>query len=374
MNDRDQAPQPRGRAARLDRFRRVRPLRVLGWPAFRNRAEQPYNALLYSHMQRLGVDVEEHSTARVLSGRFSILHLHWPDRRVRDRRAVRAVSRSAALIALLEAARLRGVRIIWTVHNLHAHEGRLRDWLEPAYWRALTRRLDGFITLTAAGVTLIHERFPVLRDVPGFVIPHGHLRGVYPDDIDASAARRSLDVPADARVVAFVGQIREYKNAVQLVRTFRQVAAADCYLLLAGQPRPARLVDELHAAAGSDSRIRMVPGFVPDAELQRFLRAADLVVLPYRDIFNSGSAVLALSFDRPILVPRLGGMPELANVFGNQWVRTYEGELSPALLEEAIAWATDGQRPRRPDMAALGWDRIARLTIDAYRTVLADTT
>jgi beta-1,4-mannosyltransferase len=343
---------------------------VLGWPAFENRAEQPYNALLYTALRALGVRVAEHSTARVLSGRYSILHLHWPDRRIRARGVAAAVARSAALLALLDVAHARGMRVIWTVHNLQAHDGTHRPRLERAYWRALTKRLDGFIALSASGVERVRERFPALRDTPAFVVPHGHLRDVYPDSIGRDEARRALALAHGTRVVAFVGQIRAYKNAPQLVRAFRALDDTSCRLVVAGRAKPAALADELRTLAAGDDRIRIMPDFVPDDRLQHVLRAADLVALPYRDIFNSGAALLALSFDRPVLVPAIGAMPELAQTFGDEWVRTYEGELTADVLAHAITWATHGRRAARPPMNELAWDRVARLTLAAYATVV----
>jgi beta-1,4-mannosyltransferase len=105
--------------------------------------------------------------------------------------------------------------------------------------------------------------------------------------------------------------------------------------------------------------------------VQYFLRAADLVVLPYTEILNSGSALLALSFDRPILVPAIGAIPELYELAGGDWVRLYEGELTPELLSDAMRWA----KQRSPDefehapLDALDWNRLARLTLEAFRSV-----
>lgn len=347
-----------------------RSLGVLGWPAFANRAEQPYNWLLYSHLRQQGVAVEEYSVGRVLSGRFQVLHLHWPDRRVRDRNAVSAVARSVALLALLDVARARRMRVVWTVHNLEAHEGTCRPWFEPRYWRALTRRVHAFISLSESGIESVRDRFPEFRDRPGFAIPHGHLRGVYPDEVTRAEARRALELPPVAKVIAFVGQLRRYKNAPHLAETFRRLPGRDYRLLIAGKPKPPDLEDELRAASGADPRIRIDARFIPDEELQLYLRAADLVALPYRDIFNSASAVLALSFDRPVLLPEAGGMPDLQRFAGREWVRLYREELSAETLREAAEWAVRPDRPRRPELDGLGWDRIARLTREAYRSVL----
>jgi beta-1,4-mannosyltransferase len=347
------------------------PLRVLGWPAFANRREQPYNALLYGELRRLGVVVQEYTAARVLTGRWDVLHLHWPDRRVRDDRAAAALLRSTALIALLDAARARGTRVIWTVHNLQAHEGTYRPRLEEWYWTALTRRLHGYISMSDAGIELIRSRFPQLRGTPGFVVPHGHMRGVYADTVDRAQARSRLGLDPHAVVIGCFGQLRAYKNVTHLVHTFRELRRPDLALLVAGRPKPAGLAAELHAAAGDDPRVRIVADFIPDDELQLYLRAADVVVLPYRDIFNSGSAMLALSFDTPVLVPRTAGMQDLADRIGADWVRTYEGELSAVELETAMDRATAPGRPQRPALDELGWDRIAQATLDAYRAVTA---
>jgi glycosyltransferase involved in cell wall biosynthesis len=345
------------------------PLRVLGRPAFSNEREQPYNAALYRHLRALGVEVEEYSARRLLRGGWSILHLHWPDRRVRDPAAAAALARSAALLASLDAARLRGTRVVWTAHNLQAHDGRFHLWLEPRYWRAFARRVDGVIALSPAGLDAVRERHPVLRDRPGFVVPIGHYRAAYPRDASREQARDALELPRDARVVIFFGQLRAYKGVPSLVHAFRALPDPDARLLVVGMPKPPALAAELAEAVGGDPRVRLVPRFVPDDEVQLWLRAADLVALPYREILNSGSAVLALSFDRPVLVPRRGAMGELEAVAGPQWVRTYEGELTTEVLDAALRWAA-APRAASPDLSSMEWGRVARLTLLAYRDVL----
>jgi len=55
------------------------PLRVMALPAFQNRANNPYHALLYEAMQRRGTTVDEVSPRRVLRARHDVVHLHWPE-------------------------------------------------------------------------------------------------------------------------------------------------------------------------------------------------------------------------------------------------------------------------------------------------------
>jgi beta-1,4-mannosyltransferase len=89
------------------------------------------------------------------------------------------------------------------------------------------------------------------------------------------------------------------------------------------------------------------------------------VVLPFRDITNSCTALLALSFDRPVLVPALGAMAELQALVGDEWVRTYDDELTPDLLARALDWAVR-RPPGVPRLDALDWPEIARRTLSVY--------
>ena len=112
--------------------------------------------------------------------------------------------------------------------------------------------------------------------------------------------------------------------------------------------------------------MRLTLEHVPEQDVQRYLRAADLVVLPFTEITNSASALLALSFDRPVLVPARGAMGELQALFGGDWVYIYESELTPALLASALDWAVQRPSDTAPRLEALEWPLIARQTFSVY--------
>ena len=111
-----------------------------------------------------------------------------------------------------------------------------------------------------------------------------------------------------------------------------------------------------------------------ESDMQKFLRASDLIVLPYTEILNSGAAILALSFDRPILVPRWEALPDLQEIVGPNWVRLYDGELNPDIIRSSIQWVRT--RQVGPDAHApleeLNWDHIAQLTVRAFSSKSAE--
>jgi glycosyltransferase involved in cell wall biosynthesis len=349
------------------------PLRVLAWPGVR--ASNPYTSLLYSHLASLGVRVRDFTVAQALRGGYDVFHVHWPEKALTSGAWLGAAAGAIAAWTALEAAHLHGARIVWTAHNAQPHDSQHR-WLEGRFWSAFVRRVDAVIHLSAAGQQVVEARYPALAARPHALVPHGHFRGAYPDTISRDDARASLAIPGGARVVAFLGLVRPYKNVPHLVRTVRALtgSAGQTVLLVAGAPRPRSLADEVRAAADGDPRVRLTLEHIPEEQVQRYLRAADLVVLPFKDITNSGSALLALSFDRPVLVPALGAMGELQALAGRDWVRTYDAELTPDLLARALDWAVRQERGAFPRLDALEWPVIARKTLSLYLAPLPEAT
>jgi glycosyltransferase involved in cell wall biosynthesis len=71
-----------------------------------------------------------------------------------------------------------------------------------------------------------------------------------------------------------------------------------------------RPYDALVASLGLQSAVRIVDRYIPNEEVETYFRAADVVVLPYTSATQSGIAQIALSFERPVIVTRVGGLPE----------------------------------------------------------------
>jgi len=129
-------------------------------------------------------------------------------------------------------------------------------------------------------------------------------------------------------------------------------------------------LSDLTEAAGGDPRVILHVGWVANEDIQTHFRCADLVVLPFREISNSGSALLTLSMDTPLLTVAQGALPELQQSVGDEWIHFYEGELEPGDLTEAIEWAVRSNRADRAPLEAFEWPAVARMTLDAYQAVV----
>jgi glycosyltransferase involved in cell wall biosynthesis len=344
--------------------------RVLAWPGPAARLQNPYTWLLYSHLERLGTQVREFTPARAVRGGYDVLHAHWPDKALNAGSWLGSAVRASIALAIVSTARRRGAAVVWTAHNAEPHESR-HPRLERWFWSRFVRRVDAVIHLSHAGRYAVEAHHPALTALPHAVVAHGHFRDAYPNTVARQEARAAFGIPDSARVITFIGRVREYKNVPHLVRTVRALPsdASDLVLLVAGQSQTSGLAEEIRAAAGGDPRIRLTLRHVPESDVQTYLRAADLVVLPFREITNSGSAVLALSFDRPVLVPALGAMGELQAVIGRDWVYTYQGDLTPGVLQDALHRATVLPPTSKPPRDELEWPAIARQTLGLFESV-----
>jgi glycosyltransferase involved in cell wall biosynthesis len=342
-------------------------MKILALPAFKNRRENPYNAALYTALEKNpGVSVAEFTNARLLFWRWDILHIHWPDAPLHRRGAPGAALHTFLLIARVLWAKLLGAKIVWTVHNLRSHHAEhpaVEKWL----WRVFVPLVDSCIHLSHAGKKSALDSFPGLESKSHSIVPHGHYRGWYRNDADGPQARRLLGIPGGARVIAFVGQIKAYKNVPGLVRAFIDAADPRALLIVAGRPGDAGIEAEIRAAAKGNPQILFHFGLIPDDRMHLYLNACDLTVFPYRDILNSGSAILSLSFNRPALVPARGAMSELGQLAGAGWVYTYEGALTGATLSAALEKALSAGRAAECDLSNLNWQTIASGTAAAYR-------
>ena len=351
-------------------------LRVLMMPD--STAANPYQRRLVEGLRAAGVGVTLVNPAGRLPlltaargpARPDVVHLHWTHALVLGRSLPRSLLKSARFLLELAVLRWRGIRVVWTAHNLVEHERRFPR-LELAVGRAAARLYNRIIVHCEAAGDIIARAYGMDGAARQRLsaVPHGHFIGVYDDTLDRADARRQVGVERGAPVFAHIGQIRPYKGVFDLLDAFARLHHPAARLVIAGKPWNGRLAAELQRRAQRDERIRLFLGFVPDEHMQTYLRAADAVVLPYRDILTSGSAMLGMSFARAVIMPRCGCA---AQMLGDAGPLLYD-PADPEGLDHALAAATADvdldavgranlERARR-----FSWEGIATATVRAYR-------
>ena len=128
-------------------------------------------------------------------------------------------------------------------------------------------------------------------------------------------ARRSLGVPPDAFVFLSIGFIQRHKGFDRAVRAFERIRAEHARLYVVGDvridhPEVATYRDQLDRLIATTAGAERRAGYVSDEEFDRWLVAADRLVLPYREIWSSSVIERAALFDLPVIVTRVGGLAD----------------------------------------------------------------
>ena len=340
----------------------------------------PYQAELITALSSLGVTVEtasvdwRYSPAYdwVTTGRPAVVHLHWITPFFgTDRRLVSGVLAIRTVIELL-FIRMLGATLIWTVHNLSEHESRtpqIDRWFRIAVARMSTRII---VHCDEAHDTVRdHFRLTPRNESKLRTIPHGHYIDTYPNEESRSAARSQLSIPDDATVFLYFGLIRPYKNVPDLIGTVRSMETEEeVILLVVGNPWNDAQAQAVRQAADGDPMIRTVLEYVPNDEIQRYMAAADAVVLPFQSILTSGSVILAMSFGRAVITPDEGCPGQVLGVDGGVTYDLNEANgLKEALyhaLDPDVDLDTMGQRNREV-VHQFDWSAIGAQTVAVYR-------
>ena len=107
--------------------------------------------------------------------------------------------------------------------------------------------------------------------------------------------------------------VRPYKVILDLLESFQKINNQSVKLIIAGRVQGEDLGDILKNKEAFNNNVFFEFNYIDDEEIEKYMKAADVMVLPYRDILNSGSAILGMSFGKVIIAPRLGCIPEILN-------------------------------------------------------------
>lgn len=150
------------------------------------------------------------------------------------------------------------------------------------------------------------------------VIPHGHFLSLPESHISKQDARNLLGIPKEEKMILFFGQIKKQKGLDLLIKALSQTDAC-IKLTIAGKPwkdsfdNYQSIIDELDLS----KRVRLHIRYIEDAERDLFFKAADLVIIPYYEIYQSGVLLMAMSYGVPVLASNLRPNAEIINHLEN---------------------------------------------------------
>ena len=341
----------------------------VAWPFTPYYSGNPFQALLYSGFVEQGLVAVPTFRAEDLrtttrnwpSDLPLVVHLHWLNQILSkartDDEADLAVGRHAELLDLLKA---RGARLVWTVHNALPHDTRF-EAQEVQLRRDVVDRVDLVHIMSPRTPDLVADWYTLPADRI-YQCDHPGYQQVYPNWVSRTDARRRLRVPDGARMLLLTGAIKPYKGLLELFDAVDQVSTerpGSVVLVVAGKPDDAPETAAFIARAAQHPAVRLLPGHVPDSDIQVLMQACDIVAVPYRRSLNSGVLALALTWGRPVLLPDNAGSVPLVDAGAGL---IYSGD-DPEALVNAVRAAMTWDLTAANTAAVEAGQRIDRATI-----------
>jgi glycosyltransferase involved in cell wall biosynthesis len=207
--------------------------------------------------------------------------------------------------------RLWSERFVYTAHNLLPHD---RDNSRFFFWvyRLIYSLPHDIIAHTNKVADQLSSEFHV-RPSKITVISIGLNEEIEETHLSFREARKLLELPEGGQIGLFFGKVEPYKGVDRLAEAWGIVKTPATRLLIAGWCPDTGYAHLVHSAIAKSPRkasIQWREGFVANGLVAVWLRACNVVVMPYRNIYQSGVVFLCLRFGVPIVATDVGSLSE----------------------------------------------------------------
>ncbi len=218
---------------------------------------------------------------------------------------------------LLIYCKLLRKKIALTAHNVNRGKRDSSDSLLNRLTLRIQYRLaDHIFVHTDKMRSELLDDFGVRREAVAR-IPFGMNIAVPHTSLTPTAAKHKLGIQSWEKTILFFGRIAPYKGLEYLLTAFHQISSnhANYRLIIAGEPMKGyeEYINRIHQMVSqTQSHDRIIPKleFIPDEDTELYFKAADVLVLPYKDIFQSGVLFLGYSFGLPSIAADVGSFRE----------------------------------------------------------------
>lgn len=202
-------------------------------------------------------------------------------------------------------ARSNGVtKFVCQIDNVEPHEHHIIDRPCNHYYLGA---VDGFVYMSEQ----VHGELKAYTAAPALFSPHPMFEN-FGKAVERDEACRCIGIDPAQKYTLFFGLIRDYKGLDLLLKAWAKWMPDGRKLLIAGEFYASRekyisLIEEL----GLQDRVVLHDRFIADEDVKYYFSAADALVLPYRTATQSGVTQIAYNFSLPMIVTRVGGLPEI---------------------------------------------------------------
>jgi D-inositol-3-phosphate glycosyltransferase len=280
--------------------------------------------------------------------------------------------------------KLLGKRLVLTAHNVNARKRDGNDsWLNRLTLRAQYKLLDHIFVHTEAMKTELSSEFCVPESKVS-VIPFGINNTVPITALSTVEAKRRLGLNGNKKTMLFFGNIAPYKGLGYLVDALTEVSKEDpnYRLIIVGRPKGResywREIEQTISRKGIDDRVIQRIEYVPDEETELYFKAADVLILPYTRVFQSGVLLLGYSFGLPAIAADVGSLKDeiIEGETGFVFKPQDSSDLAKTIrlyFESELFRNLENRRAEIKQYAngRYSWDKVASVTTEIYSNLIS---
>lgn len=282
--------------------------------------------------------------------------------------------------ALMLYYKMLGKKVVLTAHNVNAGRRDKNDSLLNRLTLKAQYRLADHIFVHADKMKqeLVAEFGVQAARVS--VIPFGINNAVPHTSLTSSEAKKRLGLDGAKKTILFFGNIAPYKGLEYLVEAFQSLSKTDqeneYQLVIAGRAKNCpEYWAEIQRVIGKDAPagITVHERYIPDEETEIYFKAADVLILPYRHIYQSGVLFLGYSFGLPVLASDVGSLKEeiMEGETGYLFRPDDPGDLAKCIQRYFASELFANLETRRQRLIEFAnerysWDKVGRITMAVY--------
>lgn len=281
--------------------------------------------------------------------------------------------------------KLLGKKTLLTVHNVNARTRDSNDtWFNRLTLKIQYQLADHLFVHTEKMKDELMEEFGISTSAIT-VIPFGINNAVPNTSLTSVDARQRLGIAKDDRTILFFGNIAPYKGLEYLVDAFKQVVSkkGSYRLIIAGNIKNCAMywsnIQRMITREVNEGQILLKITYIPDNETEVYFKAADLLALPYRHIYQSGVLFLGYSFGLPVVATDVGALREEIIEGRTGFICRPEDSVDLAKAIERyfssdLFKALNSRRQEIREYAhqRYSWDTVGELTKNVYKKLLGD--
>lgn len=234
----------------------------------------------------------------IRSGKYDVIHTQW------------VLFSPIDFYYLYKIKQKNRIKFVVTIHDILPFNKKIYDYI---FHKKIYELADSVIVQADNNIRRFNELFPKMANKE-VMIPHGHFLE-YAASVSKEKSRKYLNIPQNKIVFLFFGQIKKVKGVGVLLEAFAQIKKeySNILLVIAGSVWKDNFsqYQDIIIRNNMNDQVRTDIRYIPEEEVRYYYSSADLCVLPYLDVYQSGVIQLCYAYKKPVIATRIGAFEEV---------------------------------------------------------------